>query len=265
MKRREVTGLVAFLVLLLLLLGGGYWVSKYAPAPKPEETSGGAATAPGLVAQGVPATGPGVAAGSGSAMDLAKIDANYKYKFQTVDLSGVANTTVKAVFADCPDMPIGDVTLGGVPFSIPKSGGNCWWCLTRPGLVTLEIAVGIDSVGGVDTLLNTNWGRDGLETTKLEFFGDKGAKFEKVLVGGVDIRDFNDLDSVNSINGTTTTEVWTGHGVKPSPFDRPTRMDKQTILLPETFWTQKLEKIVLTDSGRPGVSRSFIYGVTVGK
>jgi len=247
MKRREVTGLVVILVVLLLLLGGGYWYSK-TMEPLPAEEAGAGAATDAAVVQTAPATGV----------------ANQQYKFTTVDLSGIANTTVKAVFADCPDMPIGEVSLGGVPFYIPSSGGNCWWCLTRPSLVTLEIPVNVDGVRRVDTLMNSNWGREGLETTKLEFFGDKGAHFEKVLVGGVDIRDWNDLDSVNTINGTTTTEVWSGHGVKPAPFNRPARMDKQTILLPEEFGTQKLEKIVLTDSGRPGVSRSFIYGVTVG-
>jgi hypothetical protein len=95
--------------------------------------------------------------------------------------------------------PAGNVTLGGVPFSIPQNpNNNTWYSSNISGDNTnpLTIPVNIYGVQEVDTLIVTQWGMTGWQTVKLQFYGDGGAYQEKILVGDVDIRDW--------LNGGTT-------------------------------------------------------------
>ncbi|MBM4293856.1 MAG: hypothetical protein FJ126_03000 [Deltaproteobacteria bacterium] len=161
--------------------------------------------------------------------------------------------------------PAGDVTLGGVPFSIPESPANNTWyssVLSGDGTNPLTIPVNIYGVQEVDTLIVTQWGASGSQTVKLEFFGDRGAYSSKVLVGDTDIRDWLNGDYTHYINGTTTINVYTG----PSPgFQyRAHYIDKQRIDLGWDFAHQTLTQIILTDTGADYSQRAFLYGVTVG-
>jgi len=160
--------------------------------------------------------------------------------------------------------PAGDVTLGGVPFSIPESPDNNTWYSYNNGNGTnpLTIPVKIYGVQEVDTLIVTQWGVSGSQTVKLEFFGDGGAYQAKVLVGDTDIRDWLNSDYTHYINGTTTTNVYTG----PSPDfqNRDHYIDKQRIDLGPDFAHQTLTQIILTDTGADYSQRAFLYGVTVG-
>ena len=85
--------------------------------------------------------------------------------------------------------------------------------------------------------------------------------YTKHLVGGVDIRDFNQAVWTNTINGTSTVQVWSTptdiHGVQG-------RLDMQRIVLPKAFATQRLIEIQLIDYGNTNVQRTIIDGVTLG-
>ena len=153
--------------------------------------------------------------------------------------------------------PQGEVVLGGVPFSIPTSGNNIWHSANAPGNNPrlIDIPVDIWRAQEVHTLINTYWGITGPSSyASLEFFGSGGAHYTKNLVGNVDIRDYNQGGYTNSINGTTTTNVVQigGH-----------RLDKQRIVLPPEFRTQRLVRIRLADLGANGAQRVFLSGVTV--
>ena len=82
--------------------------------------------------------------------------------------------------------PAGNVTLAGVPFSIPVNPNNNTWYssdVSGDGTHPLTIPVNIYGVREVDTLIITQWGASGSQTVKLEFFGNGGAYQAKVLVG----------------------------------------------------------------------------------
>ena len=241
MKRTLIIAAVVILGFALLLWVGYKWAASKPPATETATPIEAAAVTDPVTAE-VPEP-----AGS---------------KFFPIDISSVANTTIVSAFNGTPNLPSGDVTLGGVPFHLP-SGRNCWSSLNAQGTVSINIPVDIYGVWRVDTLMNAVWGQQGTEARTLEFFGDKGAHYKKVLVDGIDIRDWNEYTNVNTINNTSTTRVWEGQGVRAEPFDKPTRMDKQRIVLPAEFRSQKLTKITLTDSGSANVSRTLFSGITM--
>lgn len=71
----------------------------------------------------------------------------------------------------------------------------------------------------------------------------------------MDIRDWKTGSQyINSINGTTTVDVWT---------DGFRRIDKQQVFLPEAFHSQVLDTMVLTDIGEKEIQRINLRGVTV--
>ena len=162
--------------------------------------------------------------------------------------------------------PAGHVTLGGVPFAIPENpNNNTWYSSDVSGDHTnpLTIPVNIYGVQEVGTLIVTQWGETG-STATLEFFGGGGAYQAKVLVGDSDIRNWlNDPSGwTHYINGTTTTNVYTGPSPSYNNWDY--YIDKQRIDLGPEFAQQTLTHIVLTDNGADYSQRAFLYGVTVG-
>ncbi|MFH0980155.1 MAG: CARDB domain-containing protein, partial [Planctomycetota bacterium] len=174
--------------------------------------------------------------------------------YQPLDFSASHNGRLQDSDGGFPE---GDVVLGGVPFSIPVGGNNCWTSGSVPGPnpIVLDIPVNLPGALEVHTLINTGWGQPGPTAYAwLEFFGSAGAYYHKDLIGNVDIRDWNQASWTNSINGTTTINVVLlgGH-----------RLDKQQILLPAEFLDQRLVTIRLTDVGAGGFSRAFLAGVTV--
>ena len=154
-----------------------------------------------------------------------------------------------------PAYPEGEVVLGGVPFDIPTGGNNCWWSGTTPsGLVTLVVPVHEYGVQEVHTLIQTGWGVTGWPYAWVEFVGSEGAYYRKDLYGNVDIRDWYNGAYTNSINGTTTIEVWS---------NGQHRLDKQQIVLPAAFHSQVLTEITLSDDGATNFQRTYLEGVTV--
>jgi len=198
--------------------------------------------------------------------------------FNQVDFSSQADyswsgTNVPRVGILLPGAPVGNVTLGGVPFNIKSngSGNQAWNAAYSAGGTTGEndpggaqsITMNVNDFGATDvyTLINTWHGQGGPSYFAwITFTGSAGAVYTKDLVGSVDIRDFNNFTNTNSINGTTTTNVYStpsdGEGL-------PGRLDMQDILLPAAFATQTLTSIQLVDNGGPNFQRTILDGVTV--
>jgi hypothetical protein len=189
----------------------------------------------------------------------------------TVDFSTHHNLRIQDLEGSAGQFPEGDVVLSGVPFAIPAGGVNAWSAAvghtTEP--VTLDIAVNIFGVDRVHTLINTFWGEDVPGTkASLTFLGSAGASFTLDLDGNDDVRDYIQNVFTNTINGTTTVNVFkAGTGARPSP-DAEVRLDMLTIDLPPGFLTQTLTTIRLTDTGvndgfGPDPQRVFLTGITV--
>lgn len=175
--------------------------------------------------------------------------------YHTVDFSAFHNANMQNDLD--PAFPSGSVMLGGVPFVIPQSGSNYWHSVVAngPNPRRVDIPVGRSGVGEVHTLINTYWGVPGPTSyASLEFFGSDGAYFREDLIGGEDIRDWNNFVFTNTINGTTTQNV-VSIGTH--------RLDKQQIALPAEFRDQVLETVRLSDNGGDNVQRVFLAGLAV--
>jgi hypothetical protein len=179
--------------------------------------------------------------------------------YTPIDFHAQQNLRIQGLQPEMQTCPEGDVTLGGIPFSIPAGGNNAW---LGSGPSTFTIDVGVTGVTEVQTLINTIYGWAGTHAA-LEFFGSAGAYYRKDLVSNSDIRDHYNALWTNQINNTTTTNVFS---------NGPARLDKQQIDLPGEFAGQTLQTIRVIDDGNNNYGGTPIdtwqnvifYGVTVG-
>ncbi|MBN1816247.1 MAG: hypothetical protein JW828_02735 [Sedimentisphaerales bacterium] len=182
-------------------------------------------------------------------------------QYHCVDLTGIANLHYQDYYAGAENLPTGNVKLGGIPFCIPE-GNNGWTSSQGSGTVSVDIPVNVLGVREVHTLINCSWGQVG-PYTRLEFYGDQGAYYARDLYGNSDIRDWLNNVFTNSINNTTSINVWSGTAVT-SQAGKACRVDKQAILLPEPFAGQILTHIRMSDWGAANSHRAFLSGLTVG-
>jgi hypothetical protein len=172
---------------------------------------------------------------------------------------------------DLPMAPVGMATLGGVPFNIESNtAGNQAWAAaiairaanggTDPGgVVSIGIPVNTYGATHVYTLINSFGGMAGPDAYAwLTFTGSSGANYTKLLVGNSDIRDYLAGTYTNSINGSTTINVFNG----TTGTNYPGRLDMQDIQLPAAFATQTLTQITLVDNGGPN-QRVVLDGVNI--
>jgi hypothetical protein len=89
----------------------------------------------------------------------------------------------------------------------------------------------------------------------ITFTGSGGATVTHSLVGGVNVRDFNNDGYQNTINNTSTTQVWTNGGGQ--------RLDRQEYILPAEFAGQVLTSVTVTDTGNEVFSRAVFSAITV--
>ncbi len=188
-------------------------------------------------------------------------------QFVPVDFSQFHNLRLQAiplptgVHPNAFQYPEGSFETDGIPFEIPAGGNNAWFASGQNGsLSQVEIPVGEFGVSEVHTLINSGWGSPQIPgLAAVEFVGSDGAFYRKELVGNVDIRDYNQGVFTNSINGTSTVNVFTAG----SGQNQEARLDKQFFDLPADFKSQVLETIRFIDNGAEGIQRIFVAGVTV--
>jgi hypothetical protein len=124
------------------------------------------------------------------------------------------------------------------------------------GTVSLTVPVGVPGVTSVFTLLNTFWSQPGPKAYLfVTFTGSDGATVTQPLVGGVNVRDYNNDGFQNTINNTSTMQVWT-NGLGQ-------RLDRQEYILPAAFANQVLTSVTITDTGNENFSRGVFSGLTV--
>jgi hypothetical protein len=178
--------------------------------------------------------------------------------FHSIDFSALANGELATSgLLNGNTYPTGNQNLGGVPFQIPSGANNYWNASVAGGgnPRLLEVPVSLFGVTQVHTLINTSWGTTDSGVASVEFLGSDGAFFAVDLIGGDDIRDYNQNPAFPStINGITTVEVFS-NGVGQ-------RLDKQVFDLPADFLDETLELIRFSDNGADGYSRIFVAGIT---
>ena len=93
----------------------------------------------------------------------------------------------------------------------------------------------------------------------ITFNGSNGATRTVGLVGNVNVRDYNQDGNTNTINNTSTVQVW-DNGLGQ-------RLDRQEYILPEAFASQELTSVTITDTGNEGNgtdgSRAVLAALTV--
>jgi hypothetical protein len=160
--------------------------------------------------------------------------------------------------------PSGPQNFGGVPFSIPVSPNNYWAGAAAanfgPGAVSLTVPVGVFGVTSVFTVLDSMWGWTGPKSYLfVTFNGSAGAAKTVGLVGNVNVRDYNQGGNTNSINNSSTVQVW-DNGLGQ-------RLDRQEYILPAAFASQELTSVTITDTGNEGNgtngSRVILAALTV--
>jgi hypothetical protein len=178
---------------------------------------------------------------------------NEPWTFSGPDGAGIINGST---------YPTGSQNFGGVPFSNPAGPNNYWEGAAAanfgPSVVTLTVPVGVSGVTSAFTLLNSMWGHAGPPAYLfITFTGSDGASVTQPLVGNVNVRDYNNDGNTNTINNTSTTQVWT-NGLGQ-------RLDRQEYVLPAEFATQVLTSVTITDAGNEGQgnSRAVFSALTV--
>jgi hypothetical protein len=183
--------------------------------------------------------------------------------YVTVSLADYANARIQGYQPTSAGYPEGPVTLGGIPFNIQTAGGNNAWnaeAVAGPYPHVLSIPLNIYGATNAYTLINTFYGTPGPASyVTLEFFGTGGAYYRKDLIGGVDVRDHFNAFWTNTINNTTTVNVYSSGG----GFLSESRLDMQILDLPSTFQNQYLTEFRLTSTGGVLISDASIQGLTV--
>jgi len=182
-----------------------------------------------------------------------------------IDISSLVNAAWTSAFCDnsilnATTFPSGSQNFGGVPFAIPAGPNNYWSGSLAgncgSGIVSLTIPVGLSGVTSAFTLLNTFRGQAGPNAyLYITFTGSDGATATQPLVGGVNVRDYNNDGYQNSIDNTGTIQVWTN--------DDGQRLDRQEYILPAAFASQVLTSVTITDAGSYDGSRAIFSALTI--
>ncbi len=163
--------------------------------------------------------------------------------------------------------PVGTTTgntsasLSSLTFSLldPSTGSNAW--IGTSSNASIDIKTDVVDPTTVYTLLNTLYGQNGVTNATVEFIGSGGAIQVVNLVGNTDIRDYNNWQWTNTINGTTTQEWWTNNQT-PVAYDQSHRLDVQSYTLSPAFQSQTLTDIII--SAPPGAGVNYMEPMLTG-
>jgi len=204
----------------------------------------------------------GNGSGTGSAvLNVLITDSN---GFHEIDLSPYGNFAIQDAITTVPAPPVGNVTLGGVPFlisPIASQGNNIWSAATaEPGIgeATLTVPVNLANVSEVHLLMNTFWGRPTV-LAHINLVFDTGT-YVRNLLGNSDIRDYQNWVFTNLVNGVTSVPVFSGS----STYDHVAgRIDKMVIAVPAQYQGAHLLEVQAVDDGAVDVQRLLVMGLTV--
>jgi len=153
------------------------------------------------------------------------------------------------------NIPLGSVVFNSIPFYIEPQGNNAW--NAHYGNTNPTLSINKSNIKSAYFLINTFWGPTNGQYSKITFNFSDGSSFDKLLINGVDCRDYLNNTWANTINNTSTVNVFTNstNGVN--------RLDMMKIDLPAQFQNKILSQIAFLDYGGNTVSRLIITGVTL--
>ncbi len=167
----------------------------------------------------------------------------------------IGNAQANSIYGAAP-WPRFYSLVGGTPFAIAPTGNNVWRGRLASGSPTGNRSVTIPTsrfgVGEIYTLLNT----DGASATnvRFQFNASGGLVYTTTLAGGNGVRSYSKFYGPQSTSSADTSNVFDS-GI--------TLMDKQRILLPNSFRLQTLTSITITDLGTDSTGRAILAGLTL--
>ncbi|MRR35473.1 PEP-CTERM sorting domain-containing protein, partial [bacterium] len=182
--------------------------------------------------------------------------------FVTVDMSSSAN---HGFDWDYPVNPPN--TLDGIPFNF---GNNYRFYdfATTPAIstVTFNTSFTVEDTLTAYLLLNTAWGSPNFTAGRVSFLTNSQQQFELDLIGGMNIRDWNQHTYVNTVSDQNSREVFSTGYVLIDQVVRGSqgRIDMLTVELPTSFIGDTLAAIQFDDFGTNGFSRLRVEGITFG-
>jgi tetratricopeptide (TPR) repeat protein len=189
--------------------------------------------------------------------------------FQLVPLGSLVNIALDAYFTD---PPVGQITLGGIPFQIPSAGDNIFLTQGCDGHDTnptsAEVYTNVSYPKGIYFLLNAVCPKPANATMgRLIFRFDDGSSFTKELVIGQNIRDYyldTQADYVTVVTDPGVQQAWSG---RSKMWGGRATIDMLTVPLPEWCQVRTLVAVAIedtslhgTDSIGPGI---MLVGMTV--
>jgi hypothetical protein len=153
-------------------------------------------------------------------------------------------------------MPTGNIFFDSVPFHVfPWTDSvNGWNASFASGSNPVILKIPCNkTITGLNLLSNTYFGQGGPNSyASVQFWGSGTKVFEKMLIGGIDIRDFNQDGWTNTINNTTTTNAWTDAA-------RTHRSDNIHLILSSS---RHIDSILIVDNGGSFFQRTFVLAAT---
>lgn len=186
--------------------------------------------------------------------------------FTTVDLSAAANRSWVSDWG-VPSFPQGAQMDNGTPFVIPGDASGARYASVYGTVAgsasgTFSIATDIAHATTAYSLINTIWGQAQRGLIYIKFVGADGSSQQFNLLGGSDVRDFNNFIYTNTINNNDAPSITATNALTVDNGQH--RLDEQTFQLDPLFLTNNIVKVVVTDNGADGFSRAALSGLTFG-
>lgn len=143
----------------------------------------------------------------------------------------------------------------GVPFSIPNADAD-FFAFNNNTPDRFSMGTSIQRASTAYLLLNTNWGQNNFLTGEVIFTTASNRSFVLNLVGGVNIRDWNQAGYTNTVSDPNNRP--TGFTAYPDSQGSYGRIDMLTVHLPEYFYGDVLQSISFLDFGSDGSSTEYI-------
>jgi|GEM_PF-3767370 len=191
-----------------------------------------------------------------------RVEHDYFTKYDTLDFSEQFNFNNTVNYYEYSNIPTGNQVFDNVPFYIYPfhSEFNGWNAnyVKRKNPIVLTLNTKGKLISAINLLANTYWGKLGSDFNTVQFWSSGKLIYQKDLIGGQDIRDYHGNPYfVNSINNTTTTNVWIKTIRKGTTI---LRLDKIRIELPKA---SNVDKVLIIDNGKLKESRIFVLAATI--
>jgi len=154
-----------------------------------------------------------------------------------------------------------DTNFSRLAFTLadPSAGNNFWRGEAEGNNLTIKLSV--NAPNAIYTMLNTWWGQADVSNAvvTLRFASGRHKRFN--LIGNDRIRDYNDFDFTDTINGRTAQQWWVSD-------DGNSRLDVQILKLGNDFVGDRLTKVIVSAPSGTGANAMqpilFAIGIDAG-